>query len=139
MNLPNLPTDNLYKFLALSGITLYIACLVLSVITSQDISDKRMKVSNELIELKKELNSIESSTKDEPTQTTQYKLDIFKSRLDNKQSEVDSLATTFESISQLLYSGYIVGLSSSFLGFILWYFKVQRYEDMILQAQVPKK
>ncbi|MHC2992004.1 hypothetical protein OB13_10540, partial [Pontibacter sp. HJ8] len=51
MNVPNLPTDNLYKFIALSGLLISISCIVTPSIISKQILDELIAIEAEADEL----------------------------------------------------------------------------------------
>ncbi len=119
MNLPSLPTDNLYKFMALSGIIL--------IISSFYIVWKHADRSQELL---RELNAglaVENTYSDNrgsDLSNLKLKLEELKFILKEKPSYM-----TFLLISQ------IIGLVLSIIGFGLWYLRVQKYQDIILAEQ----
>jgi hypothetical protein len=51
MDMPNLPTDNLYKFIALSGVLIFITIIVLMYSTMSNLSDETTKLETEVGEL----------------------------------------------------------------------------------------
>ncbi len=139
----NIPTDNMYKFLAISGVLLCIACLFAS-IYAQDTYDKRTINILELVtesqqrtqELRKDLSSTDGS---------QASLEQIKGRVDIEESRVQTLEVRSQqlqvakenatkAIQRLLYLGLLASLS----GFILWYIKLQRYEDTSIRSQNKK-
>jgi len=119
MNIPSLPTDNLYKFMALSGIIL--------IISSFYIVWKHADRSQELL---RELNAglaVENTYSDNrgsDLPNLKLKLEELKFILKEKPSYM-----TFLLISQ------IIGWVLSIIGFVLWYLRVQKYQDIILAEQ----
>jgi len=51
MEMPNLPTDNLYKFVALSGVLIFITIIVLMYSTMGNLTDEATKLETEVGEL----------------------------------------------------------------------------------------
>ena len=135
MNLPNLPTDNLYKFLALSGVVLCIACFVLSTITTQNFSSQRVAVLTDLAEIQKDLEAIDINDSDVPASLRE--ISVVSERIRIKQTEVKDMNAIYATTSENLKHGIQIGLVASIVGFILWYLNVQRHEDKILRAKVP--
>lgn len=55
--LPSAPTDNLYKFLALSGVAMMIGGATFPALTIRDLANKRVEVASDLLFVKAELES----------------------------------------------------------------------------------
>jgi len=55
MNIPNLPTDNLYKFIALSGVVISLTCAIIPNITIKEIRDEITTIETERGELEFEI------------------------------------------------------------------------------------
>jgi hypothetical protein len=52
MNIPNLPTDNLYKFIALSGVFIYTSCLLIPIFGFDKLDSEILKTKIDLVVLK---------------------------------------------------------------------------------------
>jgi|GEM_PF-4776395 len=174
MNLPTLPTDNLYKFLALSGTIIFI----LSFYFPADYADK-LNDKNEAINLKMATLEVDVDYKSKKVRklkeiidnTIKYKggkqrLDANKMAIYYSQSEIkkimdenDELSRTIETqISEIKeYSknrhrvegklelnriivmvGSLVGSFMAFTGYGLWYYRIQRYQDIAASKEASK-
>ncbi|WP_435262672.1 hypothetical protein [Tenacibaculum sp. nBUS_03] len=129
MKIPNLPTDNLYKFLALFGLVLIIFS---SYNFNKTISEAYQFEDN--LNLKKSLHELESFEKIKDS------LNLKKSKL-----EIDKDYKLYErivkKIPKIFYSHIsllLVGVILSFAGFILWYIKTQKLNDKILIDQANR-
>ena len=129
MNLPNLPTDNLYKFMALSGLFLIIFSFTLVLLQanrSQDIHRELKRLST-IMELKN-----------------------FQNERDKKLGEniVENLGQSRKLLEELKfileqkpkYMAFfvifmLIGVILSITGFQLWYSRVQRYQDILIKNQ----
>ncbi|MGO8989285.1 MAG: hypothetical protein ACLQGU_14740 [bacterium] len=119
MNLPGLPTDNLYKFMALSGIILIISSFYIV-----------WKHSDRSQQLLRELNA---------------SLAVENTNSDNRRSDLSDLKLKSEELKFILkekpwYMTFLLisqfmGLVLSIVGFRLWYLRVQKYQDIILAKQ----
>jgi hypothetical protein len=120
MNLPSLPTDNLYKFMALSGIVL--------IISSSFIVWKHADRSQELLrEVNAGLAVEKTNSDDQGSHLSNMKLKLEELKLILKDKP---WYMAFLLISQ------IIGGFLSIIGFRLWYLRVQKYQDIILAEQV---
>ena len=119
MNLPSLPTDNLYKFMALSGIIL--------IISSFFIVWKHADRSQEL------LRELEAGLAVENTYS------------DNRGSDLSNLKLKVEELKLIIKDkpwymalgliSQIIGWFLIIIGFRLWYLRVQKHQDIILAEQ----
>lgn len=91
MIIPNLPTDNLYKFIFLSGITIIIASAVLFVTQYKSLTDKNDTLALEVIVKLEEGKNIENNKK-----TIRAELDIIK-KSDNQKDDLEKLFCEFMS------------------------------------------
>lgn len=136
MNLPNLPTDNLYKFLALSGIFLCITCLVIKSVEFQSFSAKRANALNQLVDIQRDLDNIviTKDTLDEAKKQTQ----LINTEVEKERNDIKALREPYDQNKSLYNLGIGVGFFVSIVGFLLWYLKVQRYEDKLLKSNTLK-
>ena len=120
MNLPSLPTDNLYKFLALFGLVLIVVGLFLT-----------YDYPNRLYERLYELQSQEKTLNVSNNYSVKYEL----------EAEIKKLNLKVENLGYLLYLfiavAFIGGVFSS-CGFYHWYYKLQVYSDEILKNEADK-
>src|ERR1700741_3766337 len=59
MNVPNIPADNYYKFLALSGVSIVIACILFSATEWSSLDSEVSKIETETTELSIEIGFLE--------------------------------------------------------------------------------
>ncbi len=168
MTIPNLPTDNLYKFVSLTGVVLALVCFgVLEYRISKQVKlDTEISLGKEAFgyfERKLERISTTAKTdlkavkakedKDEEIKKSeieeaslalsQYK--ELKSRIDNFDQEIMALRHKSEiaenhhqrtlRIRPLMLFGGFFGIALSCAGFYFWYYRLQKYQDMLLQNQ----
>jgi hypothetical protein len=151
MNMPTLPTDNLYKFLSVSGLAIAILSIVLPIMR---ISEIRMK----LVEVKTQANvfSVESEALREdnerwpkktvlnPEETESLRrrlveLKIKSAEIGGRLEQIKSLNRDLDYMMILFWGGLPLGVAISVLGFVAWYFIVQKPNDLLLQKQVENQ
>ena len=133
--LPNLPTDSLYKFIALSGIALFITGLILN-FKSADVyfeNSQFVKVETELSEEQKKLiNSQPLFKLDDPRLLNLPIEYISKSK---KNGHYLTKAEKFESYSKaMMFCGSLLTI----IGFVLWYLLLQRHIDKQMKKEAEK-
>jgi len=175
VNIPNLPTDNLYKFLALSGVALALFSIYYQLSPIDTIVQKQLAVkteiavlranaeaNGELVELIGEIidntiarqqdtyepnpNKIELSYSDEEIKELQARVreanvqiasDIARAERSNAQLEYlgkrQEVANTDARMMRIFATLLLSG------GFGLWYWKVQRPLDLLLQGDVDAR
>ncbi len=132
MNIPSLPTDNLYKFMALSGI--FIAVFGYSVYWIQ--GGRTQEIVEELSGLETRLEVIIKS----PIVTGDSSIDTEKDL--EAIAKVMQLTKEFDNLQKerVVYRNFsifclVVGSILSISGFSLWYFRVQKFQDMLLRKE----
>ena len=141
MNFPSLPTDNLYKFLALSG--LLIAGFSFTLLPWQlhelrlEVFDSEAEARVLVIEreqIERELSRLESM--DERTweevsalRTSHDALRKSIARSDSNAERMTYLVETYRSLVTVSGGGIVLGGLLSIAGFRLWYTRVQRPLD----------
>lgn len=183
MNIPNLPTDNLYKFIALTGVLLLLISIFYPEYQRIKIRDEITHYNGEIKKLNIESNKSNSKLKDIKEQVE--KLDSISNTKSNSivndtiivrtqvlegpkvlvdlSLQIDKLVDEYLSIRRDLsiqkvevntklnlindkeadlkdineLTNYLGGFSIvlSFLGFLLWYEKTQKYQDRVLKEQ----
>ncbi|UTW13083.1 hypothetical protein [Marinobacterium rhizophilum] len=125
MNIDNLPVDNLYKFIALSG-------LVLTLFSFFYVEPLLREQSVEIAKLNAEVGFYKSKNPEEIKSTytieKQVEIEIRIAELKERNlqiKELNSDAKTF-----LYFGGFLM-----LLGFNLWYLLVQRPKDKILKNE----
>ena len=141
MKYPDVPTDNLYKFMTIIGLIIILFSFVPMLYTG----NIYLKNVSSLVAMEAEFSMksvILDSHTDEQKETEDFvyqiqeqglaliELETFRTR-HNAYSE-----TLFEIGTYLTYLLAYMGLPLLLLGFFLWYIKLQKYNDMILIMQV---
>lgn len=149
--MPNLPTDNLYKFMALSGLFLF--CFSLYFITTKvDALEERVykdgiaysewKVKAEALE--KEIDhlttekSLAAQKSIEVNESLKSKLLEHNINLAKVKHATLYSKNNLEQIKHYQQIGFwlkVVSLLLSIFGFALWYFRVQKYQDIALKNE----
>jgi hypothetical protein len=155
MELPNLPTDNLYKFLAIVGLILFLVAFLYPGIIF--ISDKHFQklydpfIQYEGFHTEEEIlnNKIQALTqKGKPTEEDLQRKVGYESRLDQIKIEIAKVNATQKvwsldiDTSRTFRNNYvlpiaILGLMLTFFGFYQWYHKLQKYEDKKAKLTEP--
>lgn len=133
MNIPNIPTDNLYKFLAISGLIIFIFFTYFAESTKE-------KYLNEFYILDKDnkiLTLEKSVVPDDFDKLFEIKKDSVE--LVNRYTYLSKnwdkfIYTRFELYFWLSF----LGASISICGFIMWYLKTQKYQNQIIRNEAYK-
>jgi hypothetical protein len=183
MNIPNVPTDNLYKFIALTGVILLLLSILYPELKKQEltseitllngeinkidyemlpIEEQSLEIKNKIAELDKACNcgakSVMSDTlivrthvikgpkelvdMSKQIDTLLAKYDQLVRAISFKIIEVDTKKELIENkkkdLSDIDYAASIfgpTGLLISIIGFGLWLFMTQAYQDALLKMQ----
>ena len=114
LNLPTVPTDNIYKFFAFSGVVMMVASAVLFVQVLLHTIDATHKLAAE------QQLSIENY-KSAMVSQFKFRTDLLK----------DQLYFSLRALTSLFVAGCLIG----WRGFHLWYHNVQKFQDEILVLQ----
>ena len=140
--IPNLPTDNLYKFQALSGLFIGVFCIVFLHLqvseTTKSIAIAEAEIANSdlLISILEGENS--------PLIDNEMRSQLYTSLLEKQANLRISNAKNREEtkLSRYLLNPLhfisLISLLLSFRGFHLWYHRVQKLHDEILQINLEK-
>ena len=131
--LPNAPTDNLYKFAAIFGLMLAATLFLYSDYMEQEAREQLLSFSKVFTERFYEL--VEGYAKN--------KSPIEMKILQEKYGDLDYsdglklmvASNRYDYYRKLRNLGVPILLLISVVGFIFWYIKVQRYQDMLLKHQ----
>lgn len=137
MNIPNLPTDNLYKFLAIFGLVLMIYGSYMLVQTPEKLISnvEQLNVSKQLMLFNAKMDTTKSIQTTCNTKIEHLRDSLtFDAKFKGLQRDVNNL-TKFV----LLYLGLFgCGVFLSIRGFILWYKRTQQFNDKILENESKK-
>lgn len=134
--LPNLPTDNLYKF----GFVGCIFLLSLLYYIRSNEQSNLLKIRSEYdkdyfnaIELKNEFYS----TKDSNT-LKKNEINRLINQVNRNQIDIESKVVKFNSQSNFMYGLLVVCFLGALLFLWLWYVKLQKYQDIIIKKESEK-
>ena len=154
MNIPQVPTDSLYKFIAITGLLCVVIGLTVPIISTENfqleastlstqIQDDSAQVSNN--DVKVALLTKEVLNEKQPDyQNSQSAFDLYaQSKILANQAGADDalfrdLVSNFELQTKMLFLTAFLGILIAAIGFILWYLKLQRYQDAILRHEAEK-
>ncbi len=146
---PSPPTDNLYKFVAVSGLLLILTTIILYVIghlevrkqwtlgitvlqTRVNLADARLKQA-----IGPPSNLIQSEAEQWKESTATKISELLKSRLsrlENTGTEVNDYWTSIYKalfLGPLLLAGGIIGVLPMNIGFYLWFSRMQKHQDKV--------
>jgi len=116
----SVPSDSFYKFLAISG-------LVLVVTAFWGVITQGTQTNDIVFTSAPEIAALEANQTPTPSEKT--RLEVLKRRL---QVAVDDKKTIGNYCTALAALGALIG----YVGFSLWYTKIQKHQDRLLNLQV---
>lgn len=154
MDLPNPPTDNLYKFFAISGLIIIIFCLVVPVWYLKEAQSRIMELQTEIDILKIELRYLEIEVKAEtgnktlenltlaelkPETREKYKQwDIKDATIRGKIENEKWLVHFIEGLLLFTVVGVGIGIYIMRHRFLFWYDRLQIFQDVIIENEALK-
>lgn len=134
------PTDNLYKFTALSGCALVLVCVYLAVQVVISVNTRSDRLLTEFVDLKAEeatVGTLPDSSPDLAFKTASHQVKVeswnVQLKIARERQNLSRLALV------LLGGGIASGLLVACWGFYRWYDRVQRLEDECLAAETRIK
>ena len=138
MEFQKVPTDNLYKFMALSGLVIIFLCFALPFSKVLDLKKETLIISGEIKLLKLEATFLESkfqqlkvNRSDKDVQDIQIKKQVLANKNDLMLEFSNEMRLWFVPLS----IGGILGIGIAYKGFWLWYIRLQKYQDIIVKSQ----
>ena len=144
MNFPPIPTDNLYKFMALGGIALVFLSMWLMFARLKDAEIKTSEMGVELAVTRQKARNLlyETTLLHSPgrhrllglvANAQQIKIETAKESAQLKARKV--LQADMDGELFMTYSFSAAGILMAILGFVLWYIRVQKPLDAMLKEQ----
>lgn len=138
--MPNIPTDNLYKFIAISGLALLFYCISFPILLHTNAMERMDKLSEELAGITADLGflkedaaiaSAQGESKEEAIQRFRKSRDVRRQQaiFGEKLKILHRLNAQTEWLPLLSAIGSAVGLLISIVGFWLWYCRLQQPLD----------
>jgi hypothetical protein len=145
MSLPSIPTDNLYKFMALTGVFMVVTMSVMLIFRLDQIAQQNTEVSlgkealmYHTAQFQSQLDQAKKSGDPELQKKFDegYKPLIEESlRLRQKSDFADLSVASTKRLLSILPTVFISGVLLATAGFVLWYLRLQRYQDRIVQKE----
>lgn len=141
--IPNLPTDNLYKFVALTGLFVAITGVFFLEIQVER-SSKAVSVLKAQVEYKNYVLDLLESADTEASLSSDQRQRLVEELISHEEEIIGGIAdsgTELDTIKKRLRPiGLIslLGSIASMIGFRLWYRRVQKPLDEILQISLEK-
>jgi len=147
-DLLSLPTDSLYKFLALSGLAITAISLILpefllknlkfniyEVRMSHDITFEKEK---DFIRRSKIYSEKQNKTLEEVEIYEKESLDnrCARIQIDKEVKEIEYLVAKFKVVNSIQIFSILLGLSMFISGFYLWYTKLQIFLDAAIKTNI---
>lgn len=139
--LPKPPTSNLYAFLAIFGLTLALASYIYADHSESVARQKVIEFSNFSSKAIFEASNLAigfEKLSDEEKQKIRNKLDLDRTKFETLASEMMVYARKFDEAQIIKTIGGIAGGVISLVGFFLWYWRIQRAKDKILNIQTKE-
>jgi hypothetical protein len=153
--LPALPTDNLYKFVAISGLVLVVVGVIVPIRLQTDIERRLAPMVAGLAAATEHMVAMSRALDPRPTDGAATGLRITpmeQEAIDKTGAEADRLMKLAEDAGfspvelraakrwiQVSISAGLAGVVMMGIGFGLWYGKVQKYQDQLLKAEAMAK
>ena len=139
------PTDSLYKFVAISGLVLVVVAVVVWLQTWQDYTAAVIDAVDPMSDAKRAvIDNYEALTsaaepdeeqRQERIRQTGRRAEEAERRAQNALMKVKVANARYDRFQTLGTVLCIVGFAAMILGFILWYRRIQRYQDRIIKKQ----
>ena len=142
VNILQPPTDSLYKFMAVSGLLIICFSVIWPELRIYELEQQSIQLKGEVNILRIETNNlnkdVERHNKDKSIETLIEKQRLQEIKLEQlkTKAELGQLAVTnTRRMNRILYIGAALGLTLSFFGFILWYWRVQIWQDKAIRKE----
>jgi hypothetical protein len=148
MNLTSLPTDNLYKFLALAGLAIIFFSLSVPVSQLLRIRSRLFEFDIQSAKLKAEIEVVTGliTALEKKPNPTQADVDLLREKNNEllirsvvSKAEIEVVRRQTNDVLRLraaIAAGVLIGLTAATVGFSLWYTRLQAYQDALARKQV---
>ncbi|ELV8719645.1 TPA: hypothetical protein NKA09_003195 [Vibrio parahaemolyticus] len=136
IDFPSLPTDSLYKFLALAGVLLCAMSLYTYVRFYTLIKSKVFNVKSDIQEREAEIAFLESQ--ESPEQSEILKVRVKHNRTKVQVEELEWYSKQLIVIGLLSFLFASSGAFMTYKGFNLWYWKIQVHQDKLIELKVDE-
>ncbi len=152
MRFPNLPTDNLYKFMALSGLILFVFSFFVPFWLMHNIKLKTLEIKEELDlldieekylkEIHEDIEALPSNKRRKAIKLNEERFKDYSKKLMQTRRKVETmkyLDSMRRDIRILALVGISLGVIFTYCGFFLWYKRLQKYQDQIIKNEAQKQ
>jgi len=145
------PTDNLYKFVAISGLLIFLASFIFPQILYKDYLIKFAEIQGELRVLERQVDALDNVTdtaSDDPVRRKEADVEINRreSEIDKGLAEVLRNRELRVALSNYArrwdlfgFIGMPFGLVMMMSGFYFWYSRLQKYEDKLIKHKASDR
>jgi hypothetical protein len=147
MNIPNLPTDSLYKFIALSGLFILLLSVIYPLYRENELGQRLLTFEGEVeilnvdisfqLELAKNTKS-HSFSLDDPDIPQILRFKEATAKLETQRKQITFLSSEIDRYKRFRWIGICLGMVMILSGFTLWYYRVQRFQDLLLYREAKK-
>lgn len=137
--MPLPPTDNLYKFLAIFGLIVATSSLFFTYIAIMDLEAQVVRLRGEAIALEREVEWLMPNPKAVVSKAERRQVERRVAELKGKKAVIRGLLEQVKVLSRDLKVPLALGLALMVVGFGLWYYRVQRYQDLILRRDAENE
>ena len=130
----SLPTDSLYKLLALSGLLVMFSSVFFILKRKTSIDEKLYNIERAQVENQARAKFI----KDQKNPDSALEIFVRNEVQGVDLKETKRLIKQSMTASGLLILCFSIGLTMSVSGFVLWYKKIQVYQDILIEVKVKK-
>lgn len=146
----SIPTDNLYKFMAITGLVFIVLCLywynkqlhevMMESIELRSQVESMAKINSILDEKKKIVEGTESSTSKDAMEILNERAALLKESptISKRWERLFFLTNEFIRLKKILILSLVLGVATTCAGFFLWYMKLQRYQDVLMKREAQK-
>lgn len=131
-----IPTSNMYKYVALSGVVIIIVTLVFAVSELFDIHDQLLETEERVEIMSARLEAGRNPEGGEPASKLDQTLN--RIRLDAAEKRLDTLENRSLELREWATILFTVGIAVSAFGFTRWYRKIQMPMERIAQHQAEQ-
>jgi len=147
MDIPHIPTDNLYKFISLSGVAIFLLFIVFSSQKLIELSTKSFEISKSIAVAKVDCEEFkQESSRELYFEPSKFNYENLTKQNYNQQRKLAEIAIDNEQLRSIFHFQALIfivlaicAIISSFMikyGFSLWYYQVQLPQDDLLQKQI---
>lgn len=148
MNLPSsIPTDNLYKFMAITGLVLIILSLYWYNKNLREIALESIELRSQvqlmaeknfiLDEKKKIVEAIKNSTSEEALAILNQRAELLREAptITKRWEQLFFMANEFKKQKWIIFAVIVLGVGITTVGFYLWYIRLQKYQDILMKKE----